>query len=78
MKDLDKNISFESMLGDSSTKLVNLPLESLDTAIEYSMKSLVEFFEADPCHLGKISDKQPKILKNKKLPYNGKTKYNIF
>jgi hypothetical protein len=60
--DLDKNLSFESMLGELSAKLVNLPLESIDAGIESSLKLLVEFFEADRCHLGKISDDQSKII----------------
>jgi len=32
IKDLDNNISFESLLGKLSSKLVNLPLESIDLA----------------------------------------------
>ena len=53
---MDENLSFESFLGDFSKNLVNLPLESIDAAIESSMKSLVEFFDADRCHLGEFSD----------------------
>ena len=40
-KDLDEHLKFESLLGDISANLVNLPLEFIDTAIETSMKSLV-------------------------------------
>ncbi len=65
IKDLDKNITFESMLGDLSAKLVNLPLESIDAAIESSLKSIVEFFEADRCHLGTLLEGQSKII----VPY---------
>lgn len=54
-------MSFESFLGDFSKNLVNLPLESIDAAIESSMKSLVEFFDADRCHLGEFSNDQSKI-----------------
>ena len=61
-KSLDKNLPFESLLGEISTNLVNLPLESIDAAIESSLKSIVEFFEAYRCHLGKISDDQSKII----------------
>jgi hypothetical protein len=64
-KSLDKNLTFESLLGEISAKVVNLPLESIDVAIESSLKSIVEFFEADRCHLGKLSDDQSKIV----IPY---------
>ena len=65
IKTSDEHSSFESFLGDFSAKLVNLPLESIDAAVESSMKSLVEFFDADRCHLGEISDEQSKII----VPY---------
>jgi len=61
IKDLDNNISFESLLGKLSSKLVNLTLESIDVAIESSLKLLVEFFDADRCHLGEFSSDQSKI-----------------
>ncbi len=48
-KSLNVHSSFESLLGELSATLVNLPLESIDAAIESSMKSLVEFFETDRC-----------------------------
>jgi len=57
----NENLSFESFLGETSAKLVNLPLESIDAAIESSMKSLAEFFDADRCHLGAFSDDQSKL-----------------
>ena len=60
-KAMNENLSFESLLGELSAALVNLPLESLDAAIESSIKSLVEFFDADRCHLGEFSDDQSKI-----------------
>jgi hypothetical protein len=62
MKELDKNITFETMLGDLSAKLVNLPFESINAGIVDSMNTLVEFFDADSCHLGKISDDLSKII----------------
>ncbi len=37
-------------------------LSTIDAAIESSMKLLVEFFDVDRCHLGKISDDQSKII----------------
>ena len=60
-KAMDENLSFESFLGDFSKNLVNLPLESIDVAIESSIKSLVEFFGVDRCHLGVFSEDQLKI-----------------
>jgi len=62
MKSLDENSSFESLLGKLSSNLVNLPLESIDSAIESSMKSLVEYFDADRSHLGEFSGDQSKIV----------------
>jgi hypothetical protein len=44
-KSLDKDLSFESMLGDLSARLVNRSLESIDETIESSMKLLVEFWD---------------------------------
>jgi len=61
----DENLSFESLLGKLSTTLVNLPLESIDAAIESGMKSLVEYFDADRCHLGEFTGDQSKII----VPY---------
>ena len=61
-KSFDENLSFESLLGELSVKLVNFPLESIYAAIESSMKSLVEYFDADRCHLGEFSDDQSKII----------------
>ena len=61
-KSLDENLSFESLLGELSAKLVNLPLESIDVAIESSIKKLTEFFHADRCHLGEFSADQSKLL----------------
>jgi len=61
IKDLDNKISFESLLGKLSSKLVNLPLESIDVAIESSLNLLVEFFDADRCHLGEFLSDQSKI-----------------
>ena len=58
---MNKNLSFESFLGELSAELVNLPLESIDGAIESSIKSLVEFFGADRCHLGEFSEDKLKI-----------------
>ncbi len=60
-KSVEKNYTFESLLGDISTKLVNLPIESIDSAIESSMKMLVDFFDVDRCHLGEFSDDNSKI-----------------
>ena len=57
----NNNLSFESFLGEFSSELVNLPLESIDAAIESSMKSLVEYFDADRCHLGQFTADQSKI-----------------
>jgi hypothetical protein len=61
-KDLNKNMIFEVMFGDLSAKLVNLPLECIDAAIESSMKLLVEFFDANRCHIGKLYDDQSKSI----------------
>ena len=57
----NNNLSFESFLGEFSSELVNLPLESIDAAIESSIKSLVEYFDADRCHLGQFTADQSKI-----------------
>jgi PAS domain S-box-containing protein len=61
IKDLDDKISFESLLGELSSKLVNLPLESIDVSIESSLNLLAEFFDADRCHIGEFSSDQSKI-----------------
>ena len=61
MKDLDNKKSFESLLVELSAKLINLPLESIDLAIESSLNLLTEFFDADRCHLGEFSSNQSKI-----------------
>ena len=64
-KPLDENLSFESLLGELSSELVNLTFESIDEAIESSLKKLVEFFDADRCHLGELLPDQSKIV----VPY---------
>jgi len=58
-------LQFEALLGKLSTNLVNLPLDAIDATIESSMKMLVEFFDADRCHLGEFSADQSKI----EVPY---------
>jgi PAS domain S-box-containing protein len=55
-------LTFESLLGELSANLVNLPLESVDDAIEASMKKLVGFFDVDRCHLGTLSEDQSEIV----------------
>jgi PAS domain S-box-containing protein len=60
-KALDEHLRFEALLGELSAELVNLPVESIDTAIESSMKSLVEFFAVDRCHIGMFSGVNSKI-----------------
>ncbi len=64
-KALDEHLRFESLLGALSADLVNLPLDAIDAAVESSIKSLVEFFEADRCHLGIFSDDKSRI----QVPY---------
>ncbi|MCW8804751.1 MAG: sigma 54-interacting transcriptional regulator [Ignavibacteriaceae bacterium] len=64
-KPLDENLSFEFLLGELSSELVNLTFESIDEAIESSLKKLVEFFDADRCHLGELLPDQSKIV----VPY---------
>ncbi|VAX24036.1 Formate hydrogenlyase transcriptional activator [hydrothermal vent metagenome] len=59
---LDEHLRFEKLLGLLSAKLVNLPLESIDTEIKESMKLLVDFFEADRCHIGRFEKKTNKII----------------
>ena len=59
---MEDNHNFESFLGELSAELVNLPLESIDAVIENSIKKLVEFFDADRCHIGELSKDQSKIL----------------
>jgi len=65
MKDLNKNRAFESMLGELSSELVNLTFESIDAAIESSLKKMVEFFDADRCHLGELLADEAKVV----VPY---------
>jgi len=43
----------------------NLSFESIDAAIESSLKKLVDFFDADRCHLGELLPDQSKII----VPY---------
>lgn len=59
------NFSFETLLGEISADLINLSLESVDDALESSMKKLVEFFDVDRCHLGLLLEDQSKI----EIPY---------
>ena len=55
-------MTFESLLGELSANLVTLSLESIDAAIESSMKKLVDFFDVDRCHLGTFSEDQSEIV----------------
>jgi len=54
-------LHFETLLGNLSSTLVSIPIESIDSAIVTSMKMLVEFFDADRCHLGEFSSDKSKI-----------------
>ena len=64
-EEIVSNFSFENLLGELSAELVNLPLESIDAAIESSLKKLVEFFDADRCHMGEFLPDQAKVV----VPY---------
>ena len=64
-EELADNFTFESMLGELSSELVNLSLESFDLAIESSLKKMMEFFDADRCHLGEFLADQAKVV----VPY---------
>ena len=62
IRDLNENLRFEALIGELSSELINIPLESIDAAIEFSLKKLVDFFEVDRCHLGKLSNDESKII----------------
>ena len=59
---MEDNHNFESFLGALYADLVNIPFESIDGVIESSMKKLVDFFEADRCHIGELSKDQSRIV----------------
>ena len=61
-EELEEHLRFEELLGLLSSKLVNLPCESIDYEIVESMKLLAEFFHADRCHVGKLDTKESKIV----------------
>ena len=58
---LEEHLQFENLLGDLSAMLVNLPLESIDNAIDESIKMLADFFNADRCHIGMLMPHEDKI-----------------
>ncbi len=58
---LEEHFQFENLLGELSAKLVNLPLESIDNAINESIKLLAEFFNADRCHVGELNSEDDSI-----------------
>ena len=60
-KAMNENLSFESFLGELSADLVNLSHESINVAIESSLKALAEFFDVDRCHLGELLLDQSKV-----------------
>ena len=45
--DLQERIRFEELVSDLSARFVNLPPEKLDQEIETSLRSVVEFLQAD-------------------------------
>ena len=59
--ELEEHFQFENLLGELSAKLVNLPLESIDNAIDESIKILADFFDADRCHIGMLIPHEDKI-----------------
>jgi len=64
-EELGGNFTFESLLGELSAELVNLSLETIDKAIESSLRKLVEFFDTDRCHLEVLFPDQSKMV----VPY---------
>ncbi|WP_340110693.1 hypothetical protein [Maribellus mangrovi] len=62
---MGKNISFELLLGELSSELVKLPLDSVDAAILSGLKRILEFFDVYLRHLGKFTKDQSKII----VPY---------
>lgn len=61
-EELIGNFTFESMPRALSAELVNLSLESIDVAIESSLKALAEFFDPDRCRLGELLPHRSKII----------------
>tara|TARA_R110000787_G_scaffold38086_3_gene96236 strand:- start:9756 stop:10262 length:507 start_codon:yes stop_codon:yes gene_type:complete len=61
-RDLNEHLRFETLIGELSSELINIPLESIDAAIESSLKKLVDFFDVDRCHLGKLSSDESNII----------------
>jgi len=59
---LDEHLKFESLISEISASLVNLPLESIDPAIESSIKKLSDFYNADRCYLGMFSGDKSRII----------------
>ena len=59
---LEEHLRFEEFLGVLSAKLVNLPLEYIDLAINETIKLLAEFFNADRCHVGKLNSEDDSIV----------------
>ncbi len=55
-------MTFESLLGEMSANLVSISLESIDDAIDASIKKLVDYFNVDRCHLGSLSEDQSEIV----------------
>jgi PAS domain S-box-containing protein len=45
-----------------SANLVSISLESIDDAIDASIKKLVDYFNVDRCHLGSLSEDQSEIV----------------
>ena len=60
MKSLSKYENFEKTLSEISLKLVNIPFDSFDTTITDVLKILVEFFDVDRCHMGKLDEENSK------------------
>jgi PAS domain S-box-containing protein len=61
MNSLHKYENFENVLSEVSLRLVNIPFESFDSAIKEVLKILIEFFDVDRCHIGKLDKENSKL-----------------
>lgn len=61
-KALEEHLRFESLLREISDHIINLPFESMDIFIDFSIRKLSEFYDADLCHLGMFSAERNRFI----------------
>ena len=57
--ELERRLRFETLLAETSARLVNLPADQIDNEIEGAQRRICELLDLDRSSLWQVSEKEP-------------------